>query len=114
MDAPDDIGCLLAVDDIGRLILSKLSFAMEGRHRRLKRMLRHGCLSLLRGRLGVQFVIDSHTIDDSLRREGWDVKIVHLCTHICTIFCSPFKSSLTGGLQGYIQYCWASYVVKFS
>ena len=36
-------------------ILSKFScFALEGSHRRLKRMLRNsGCLSLLRGRLGV-------------------------------------------------------------
>ena len=24
-------------------------------------------------RLGVQIVVDNHTIDDSLRREGWDV-----------------------------------------
>ena len=39
-------------------ILSKFScFAMEGSHQRLKRMLRNsGCLSLLRGRLGVQVV----------------------------------------------------------
>ena len=35
-------------------------------------MLRNrGGLSLLRGRLGVQVVVDNHTIDDSLRREGW-------------------------------------------
>ena len=56
-------------------ILSKiLCFAMEGSHRRLKRMLRNsGGLSLLRGRLGVQVVVNNHTIDDSLRREGWDV-----------------------------------------
>ena len=49
-------------------ILSKFSgFAMEGSHRRLKRMLRNsGGLSLLRGRLGVQVVVDNHTIDDSL------------------------------------------------
>ena len=52
-------------------ILSKFScFAMEGSHRRLKRMLRNsGGLSLLRGRLGVQVVVDKHTIDDSLRRQ---------------------------------------------
>ena len=55
-------------------ILSKLScFAMEGSHRRLKHMLRNsGGLSLLCGRLGVQVVVDNHTIDDSLCREGWD------------------------------------------
>ena len=55
--------------------LSKFScFAMEGGRRRLKRMLRNsGVLSLLRGRLGVQVVVDTHTIDDSLREEGWDV-----------------------------------------
>ena len=47
---------------------------MEGSHRRLKRMLRNsGGLSLLHGRLGVQVVVDNHTIDDSLRAEGWDV-----------------------------------------
>ena len=56
-------------------ILSKFScVAMEGGHRRLKRMLRNGgCLSLLRGRLGRQVLVDNHTIDDSLRRAGWDV-----------------------------------------
>ena len=49
-------------------------FAMEGSHRRLKRMLRNsGGLSLLHGRLGVQVVVDNHTIDNSLRAEGWDV-----------------------------------------
>ena len=47
---------------------------MEGSHRRLKGMLRNsGGLSLLRGRLGVQVVVDNHTIDDSLHAEGWDV-----------------------------------------
>ena len=30
-------------------------------------------LSLLRGRLGLQVVVDNHIIDDSLRPEGWDV-----------------------------------------
>ena len=55
-------------------ILSKFScFAMEGSHRRLKRMLRNsGGLSLLRGRLGVQVVVDNHTIHDSLWLHGWD------------------------------------------
>ena len=58
-----------------RRTLSKFScFAMEGSHRRLKRGLRNsGGLSLLRGRLGVQVVVDNHTIDDSLRAEGWEV-----------------------------------------
>ena len=55
-------------------ILSKFScFAMEGSHRRLKRMLRNsGGLSLLRGGLGVQVVVDNHTIDDSLWLHGAD------------------------------------------
>ena len=36
-------------------------------------MLRNsGSLSLLRGRLGVQVVVDNHTIDDSLAAHGWD------------------------------------------
>ena len=36
-------------------------------------MLRNsGGLSLLRGRLGVQVVVDNHTIDDSLWSHGWD------------------------------------------
>ena len=54
-------------------ILSKFScFAMEGSHRRLKRMLRNsGGLSLLRRRLGVQVVVDNHTMDDSLWLHGW-------------------------------------------
>ena len=61
--------------------LSEFScFAMEGSHRRLKCMLRNsGGLSLLRGRLGVQVVVDNHTIDDSLRREGWDVTKRSMC-----------------------------------
>ena len=29
-------------------------------------------LSLLRGRLGVQLVVDNHTIDDILAAHGWD------------------------------------------
>ena len=55
-------------------ILSKFScFAMEGSHRRLKRILRNsGGPSLLRGRLGVQVVVGNHTIDDSLWLHGWD------------------------------------------
>ena len=36
-------------------------------------MLRNnGGLRLLRGRLGVQVVVDNHTIDDSLAAHGWD------------------------------------------
>ena len=39
-------------------------------------MLRNsGGLSLLRGRLGVQVVVDNHTIDDSLWLHGWDATI---------------------------------------
>ena len=55
-------------------ILSKFAcFAMEGSHRRLKHMLRNSeSLSLLRGRLGLQVVVDVHTIGDSLHRKGWD------------------------------------------
>ena len=55
-------------------ILSKFScFVMEGSPLRLKRMLRtSGGLSLLWGRLGVQVVVDNHTIDDSLWLHGSD------------------------------------------
>ena len=62
-------------------ILSKFScFIMEGGHRRLKRMLRKSWgLILLLGRLGVQVVVDNHTIDDSLRRGGWDVTKRSMC-----------------------------------
>ena len=36
-------------------------------------MLRNnGGLSLLRGRLEVEVVVDNHTIDDSLAAHGWD------------------------------------------
>ena len=36
-------------------------------------MLRNsGGLSLLQGRLGVQVVVDNHTIEDSLAAHGWD------------------------------------------
>ena len=56
-------------------ILSKYScFAIEGSHRRLKRTLRiNTARSLVHCRLGVQVVVDNHTIDYILRREGWDV-----------------------------------------
>ena len=55
--------------------LSKFScFAMKGIHRRLKHLLRNSRgLSLLRGRVGVQVVVDKHYIDECLRAEGWDV-----------------------------------------
>ena len=55
-------------------ILSKFScFALEGGHRRMKRILRNsGGLSLLRGRLGVQVVVDNHPLDDNLAAHGWD------------------------------------------
>ena len=55
-------------------ILSKVScFAMEGSHRRLKRILRKRAgRSLLRGRPEVQVVVDNHTIDDSLWSHWWD------------------------------------------
>ena len=32
-----------------------------------------GGLSLLRGKLGVQVVVDNHSIDDSLAAHGWNV-----------------------------------------
>ena len=50
-------------------ILSKFSCsAMESSHCRLKRMLLNSKgLSLLRGHLGVQVVVDNHTTDDNLR-----------------------------------------------
>ena len=55
-------------------ILSKFScFAMEGSHRRVKRMSRNSeDLSLLRGGPRVQLVVDNHTIDDSLWSHGRD------------------------------------------
>ena len=55
-------------------MLSKFAcFAMEGSDRRVKRIMRNNeGLSLLRGKLGPQVVMDKDTIDDILRREGWD------------------------------------------
>ena len=39
----------------------------------MKRVLRNsGGLSVSRGRLGLQVVVDNHNIDVSLRCEGWD------------------------------------------
>ena len=46
-------------------------FALEGSHVRLKRLLRNsGWVSLLKDRPGLQFVVDNHTLDDNLRKEG--------------------------------------------
>ena len=58
-------------------ILSNFScFAMEGIHQSLKHAWRHSRgLSRLRGRLGVQVVVDNHTIDDSLAAHGWDATL---------------------------------------
>ena len=56
-----------------RMLSKFCCFAMEGSHRRLKRMLHNnGGLSLLWRKLGVQLVVDNHTIDDSLAVHGWD------------------------------------------
>ena len=55
-------------------ILSNFScFAMDGSHRRLKRIFRNmRGLTFHRGRLGVQVVMGNHTIDDNLAAHGWD------------------------------------------
>ena len=56
-----------------RIFSTSSCFAMEGSHRRLKRILRKsGGLSFLRGTIGVLVVVDNHTIDDSLWSHGWD------------------------------------------
>ena len=56
-----------------RIVSKSSRFAMEGSHLRLKRMLRNSeGSSLLPGRLGVQVVVDNHTIDDSLWSHGWE------------------------------------------
>ena len=48
-------------------------FILDGSHVRLKKMLRNsGALSLLHDELGLQCVVDNHTLDDNLRKEGWD------------------------------------------
>ena len=50
-------------------------FALEGSNVRLKRLLRHsGGVSLLNDRLGLQCVVDNHTLDDNFRKEGWKVQ----------------------------------------
>ena len=49
-------------------------FSLEGSHVRLKRTLRNsGRVSLLHDMLGLQCVVDNHTLDDNLRKEGWDL-----------------------------------------
>ena len=52
--------------------IAKFSFyALEGSHMRLKRLLRNsGGVSLLR----LQCVVDNHTLDDNVRKEGWEVE----------------------------------------
>ena len=56
--------------------IAKLScFALEGSHVRLKRRLTNsGGVSLLNDRSGLQCVVDNHTLDDNLRKEGWEVE----------------------------------------
>ena len=53
-------------------ILSEFScFSVEGKHHRLIGMLHNrGSLTLLRGRVDVQVVFNSHTIDETLCPEG--------------------------------------------
>ena len=42
---------------------------------RLKRLLRNsGGVSLLNNESGLQCVVDNHTLDDNLRKEGWEVE----------------------------------------
>ena len=42
---------------------------------RLKRLLRNWWgVSLLNDRSGLQCVVDNHTLDDNLRKEGWEVE----------------------------------------
>ena len=50
------------------------SFALEGSNVRLKRLLRNiGGVSLLHNKSGLQCVVDNHTLDDHLRKEGWEL-----------------------------------------
>ena len=50
-------------------------FAFEGSRVRLKRLLRNSRgVSLLNDRLGLQCVVDNYTLDDNLRKEGWEVE----------------------------------------
>ena len=52
-----------------RILSTFTCFAMEGSQRN------GGGLSLLQGRLGMQVVMDDHTIDDILRREGYSSRV---------------------------------------
>ena len=50
-------------------------FALERSHVRLKRLLRNReGVSLLNNELGLQCAMDNHTLDDHLRKEGWEVE----------------------------------------
>ena len=57
-------------------------------------MLRNsGGLSLLRGRVGVQVVVDNHTIDDSILfawvgcdQKGTTWARAHKCTNVCKLY----------------------------
>ena len=78
----------------GRILSKLFWFAMEGSHRMLKRMLRTSVgRSPLRGRLGVQLVVDNHTFDDSVvahssiarleyDQEGTTRASAHQCTKV--------------------------------
>ena len=47
--------------------------SLEGSHVRLKRTPRNsGGVSFLHDKLVLQCVVDNHTLDDNLRKEGWD------------------------------------------
>ena len=49
-------------------------FALEGSHVRLKRLPRNiEAVSLLYNKSGLQRVVDNHTLDEHLRKEGWKV-----------------------------------------
>ena len=81
----------------GESCQSSLALPWRGSHWRLKRMSRNsGGLSLLRGRLGVQVVVDKHTIDDSLaahvvgyHEEGTTWARAHQCTKVR----GPYKTT---------------------
>ena len=54
-----------------RIVSKSACFALEGSHFAPRSMLRNSVgPSLLRGRLGVQVVVDHHTIHDSFRPDG--------------------------------------------